>query len=282
MSRPRGNVRYDNTGRTVVVTGGQQGIGLAICEEFASTGATVFSLDIASGSSHHHTTSSSKAIEHHHLDVSNLERGKMLIDEIARRSGGIDVLVNNAAIQPPQSYRPIDEYSDALWQRMLEVNLTGYTYMAKHVLPLMRQQGSGVIVNIASAQGHRTTRGVPAYGPIKAANIMQARQWGVEFARDGIRVVSVSPGAIDTPLVRSTLAEQGGFASLANRHPMGRLGTTSEIARAVVWLASEDASFVTATDLEVDGGLGAFGAFADPFPLKETDEKESPGESTVM
>lgn len=194
MTRPRGNVRYDNSGRIVVVTGGNQGIGLAICEEFASTGATVLSLDIISRDVN---CTERPGIEHHHVDVSNLERGKQIIDEIATRHGGIDVLVNNAAIQPPQSYRPIDDYSEALWQRMLDVNLSGYTYMAQHVLPWMRQQGSGVIVNMASAQGHRTTRGVPAYGPIKAANIMQARQWGVEFARDGIRVVSVSPGAID-------------------------------------------------------------------------------------
>ena len=103
-----------------------------------------------------------------------------------------------------------------------------------------------------------------------AANLMQSRQWGVEYARQGIRVVSVSPGAIDTPLVRGSLEKQGGAAALANRHPLGRIGQPHEVASAVLWLASEDASFITATDLEVDGGLGAFGAFADPFPLDPT------------
>ncbi len=106
---------------------------------------------------------------------------------------------------------------------------------------------------------------MPVYGPVKAANILQAKQWGVEYARDGIRVVSVSPGAIDTPMVRATLDAQGGAAELANRHPIGRLGQPRDVARAVLWLASADASFVTATDLSVDGGLDAFGAFADPF-----------------
>jgi NAD(P)-dependent dehydrogenase (short-subunit alcohol dehydrogenase family) len=95
---------------------------------------------------------------------------------------------------------------------------------------------------------------------------MQAAQWGVEYARQGIRVVSVSPGAIDTPMVRATLAQQGGGEELANRHPLGRIGRPEEVAAAVLWLSSADASFITATDVEVDGGLGAFGAFADPYP----------------
>ena len=98
---------------------------------------------------------------------------------------------------------------------------------------------------------------------------MQARQWGVEYARDGIRVLSVSPGAIDTPMVRASLAEQGGAAELGNRHPVGRIGTTDEVAAAVLWLSSPAASFVTATDLEVDGGLGALGSFAAPYPMPE-------------
>ena len=90
-------------------------------------------------------------------------------------------------------------------------------------------------------------------------------QWGIEYAREGVRVVSVSPGAIDTPLVRASLDAQGGEAKLANRHPMGRIGRPEEIAHAVLWLSSSAASFITATDLSVDGGLDAFGAFADPY-----------------
>jgi NAD(P)-dependent dehydrogenase (short-subunit alcohol dehydrogenase family) len=152
-------------------------------------------------------------------------------------------------------------------QRMLGINFLGYTWMAKYALRAMKQQGSGVVVNIASGQAHRTTRGVPIYGPIKAANILQAMQWGVEYARDGIRVVSVSPGAIDTPLVRATLEAQGGERELANRHPLGRIGQPQEVANAVLWLSSQDASFITGTDLAVDGGLGAFGSFADPYEL---------------
>jgi NAD(P)-dependent dehydrogenase (short-subunit alcohol dehydrogenase family) len=176
------------------------------------------------------------------------------------------VLVNNAAIQPKDSYLPLDELTEAVWQRMVEVNLGGYHRMAKHALAVMKAQGSGVVINVASGQGHRTAREVGIYGPLKAANIMQARQWAVEYARHGIRVVSVSPGAIDTPLVRASLEAQGGVEALANRHPIGRIGRPEEVAAAVLWLASDAASFITGTDLEVDGGLGAFGAFAEPYP----------------
>ena len=130
----------------------------------------------------------------------------------------------------------------------------------------MKRQNHGVVCNISSGQAHRTARQVGVYGPIKAANIMQTRQWAVEYARVGVRVVSVSPGAIDTPMVRASLDAQGGEAALANRHPIGRIGKPQEVANAVLWLCSDDASFVTGTDLEVDGGLGAFGAFADPYP----------------
>ena len=131
----------------------------------------------------------------------------------------------------------------------------------------MQQQQAGVIINLASGQAHRTAREVGVYGPIKSANVMQARQWGIEYARDGIRVLSVSPGAINTPMIQASVAEQGGVAALGNRHPIGRIGEPCEVASAVLWLTSDAASFVTATDLEVDGGLGAFGSFAEPYPM---------------
>jgi NAD(P)-dependent dehydrogenase (short-subunit alcohol dehydrogenase family) len=177
------------------------------------------------------------------------------------------VLVNNAAIQPASSYVRLEDLKTQDFERMLAINFSGYTFMAQHALRAMRKQQCGVVINIASGQAHRTTRGVPVYGPIKAANLLQAMQWGVEYARDGIRVLSVSPGAIDTPLVRATLDAQGGERELANRHPLGRIGKPEEIANAVLWLSSHDASFITGTDLAVDGGLGALGAFAEPYPM---------------
>jgi NAD(P)-dependent dehydrogenase (short-subunit alcohol dehydrogenase family) len=263
--RREGAVRYDNTGRAVLVSGGAGGIGRSICELFLQSGAGVVCMDVNDSAA----DDLPEGIAFVRGDTSSEDDCRNAVAFTVETLGGLDVLVNNAAIQPRASYQPMHEFPADLWERMVAINFSGYAYLAKHALQQMLLQKSGVIVNLSSGQAHRTARQVPAYGPIKAANLMQTRQWGVEYARDGIRVVSVSPGAIRTPLVEASLQLQGGEQQLANRHPMGRIGTPGEVAAAVLWLASSAASFVTATDLEVDGGLGAFGAFADPFPLSD-------------
>lgn len=263
--RPSGTVSYCNTGRVALVSGGASGIGRAICEAFLASGAHVVCLDVNADAA----DDLPDGITFVRGDTSCEDDCHNAVAFAVETGGALDVLVNNAAIQPNASYVPLHELPTEVWDRMVAVNLTGYSLLAKHALRQMRTQRSGVIVNIASGQGHRTARQVPAYGPLKAANLLQTRQWGVEYAREGIRVVSVSPGAINTPLVQATLREQGGEAQVANRHPLGRIGAPAEVASAVLWLASAAASFVTATDLEVDGGLGAFAAFADPYPLPQ-------------
>jgi NAD(P)-dependent dehydrogenase (short-subunit alcohol dehydrogenase family) len=264
MTRPKGGVSYQNQGRVVLVSGGVSGIGRAICDAFAESGAYVICMDIAHPSA---DDPFSSRVEYFEGDVRSEQDCENAVTHTVRVHGGLDVLVNNAVIQPVESYVPVDEMPTELWERMVSINFTGYTLMAKHALRVMKDQESGVIVNMASGQAHRTARGVAAYGPIKAGNLLQARQWAVEYARHGIRVVSVSPGTIDTPLVRASLEAQGGATELANRHPVGRIGQPDEVAQAVLWLSSDHASFVTGTDLEVDGGLGAFAAFADPYPM---------------
>jgi len=271
-SRPLGKVGYDNAGRVAIVSGGCSGIGLAICEAFVeSSAAGIVCLDINERAAEQLPS----GIEFRRCDTASENDCREAVKWTVDRFGGLDVLVNNAAIQPQDSYHPLDELPMEVWHRLVSVNFAGYTYLAKYSLVQMKQQQSGVIINIASAQGHRTAKEVGTYGPIKAANIMQARQWGVEYAREGIRVVSVSPGGIDTPLVRASLQEQGGAQALANRHPIGRIGKPKEIANAVLWLSSDHASFITGTDLEVDGGLGAFTAFADPYPMPNELEPKS-------
>jgi NAD(P)-dependent dehydrogenase (short-subunit alcohol dehydrogenase family) len=261
--RPSGNVVYSNVGRVVLVSGGANGIGRAVCEQFANSGASVLCLD----NDAHAATGLPQGVTFLQGDTSCEVDCERAVEKAMSLWGGLDVLVNNAAIQPPASYVPLDQVSADMLQQMLGVNFLGYTFLAKHAVRVMLEQQSGVIVNMASGQAHRTARQVPCYGPIKAANILQSMQWGVEYAREGIRVVSVSPGAINTPLVQASLKAQGGAAELANRHPLGRIGEAHEVAAAVLWLASAAASFITATDLQVDGGLGAFGAFADPYPM---------------
>lgn len=260
--RPAGSVRYDHSGRVVLVTGGCGGIGSAICGAFQAAQALgVVAVDRVAPT----PDTWPQGIEFFAADVADPKSCRAAAEWTRQRFGAIDVLVNTAAIQPPDSYRPLHELPVELWRKMLEVNLSSYAYMAQAVISGMLEQGSGVIINLASAQGHRTAREVPAYGPAKAGNLLQTMQWGIEYARQGIRVVSVSPGAIETPMLKATLAAQGGASQLAHRHPLGRLGQPHEVAAAVLWLASADAAFITATDLAVDGGLNALGAFADPY-----------------
>lgn len=259
-TRPASTVTYNNPGRVVVVTGACGGIGRSICRIFARSGASVVGLDMTLDQD-----AVGDDVELIKTDVSRAADCRAAMAAVTERHGTIDVLVNTAGIQPSDSYVGVHELPEDVWDKMVGINLSGYTYCAKYALPSMLRQQSGVIINIGSGQAHRTARDVPAYGPLKAGNVMQSLQWGIQYARHGIRVVSVSPGAILTPMLKSTLAQQGGGESLANRHPLGRLGRPQEIAAAVAWLASDDASFITATDLAVDGGLGAFGAFADPY-----------------
>ena len=260
--RPTGAVHYDNARRVVVVTGGSQGIGQAVCERFHETGAVVITIDVDLEAA----KSLPAEIDFIAGDVTRKEDCQMAVDHAVEKYGAIDVLVNNAAVQPVDVFVPVHQLSEETWRRVLEVNVTGYTLMAQVVIPVMLEQQGGVIVNLASAHAHQSSRDAPAYGPAKGANLIQTKQWGLQYAREGIRVVSVSPGAIDTPLVRSSLEQQGGSAELANRHPLGRLGNPREVAAAVLWLSSNEASCVTAADFPIDGGLGGFGAFADPYP----------------
>ncbi|MHC4876488.1 MAG: SDR family NAD(P)-dependent oxidoreductase [Planctomycetota bacterium] len=263
QNRPAGAVSFDNQGRVVLVSGGAMGIGRAICEAFLDSGASVVCLDVNADAAE----SLPEGIAFVRGDTSVEDDCRNAVAFAVETFGTIDVLVNNAAIQPNASYVPMHEFPTDLWEKMVGINFSGYAFLAKHALPVMLAQQSGVVVNIASGQAHRTAREVAAYGPIKAANLMQTRQWGVEYARQGIRVVSVSPGCINTPMVQATLAEQGGAGKIANRHPLGRIGQPEEVASAVLFLASSAAAFVTGTDLEVDGGLGAFASFAEPYPL---------------
>ena len=176
-SRSKGKVHYDNSGRVVLVSGGASGIGRAVCDAFLTSGAHVVCFDVDEIAA---SDLPDDGIEFVRGDVAVEQDCQNAVQFAVERHGGLDILVNNAAIQPPASYVPVHELSSELWSRMVEVNLSGYTWLAKHALRQMKQQQSGVVINIASGQGHRTAREVPAYGPIKAANILQARQWGVE------------------------------------------------------------------------------------------------------
>ncbi|MGI9472172.1 MAG: SDR family NAD(P)-dependent oxidoreductase, partial [Rubripirellula sp.] len=211
--RPIGTVQFDNTGRVVLVTGGSSGVGAAVRDAFADSGAKVLVADIQPPLMDDVDRDPKRSFQYVECDTSDESACQSVVAQVIDQHGAIDVLVNNAAIQPKGSYHPIDAVPREVWERMVAVNFCGYMSMAAAVLGIMKRQGSGVVVNVASGQAHRTAREVGVYGPIKSGNVMQARQWGVEYARDGSRVLSVYPGAIDTPMSRESRQEQGGEAA---------------------------------------------------------------------
>ncbi|MEZ6112801.1 MAG: SDR family oxidoreductase [Pirellulaceae bacterium] len=252
--RPIGSIQFDNTERVVLVSGGAMGIGLAVCEAFADSGAKVVCFDCDSAAGNRLPD----RIGFFSGDTSQEDDCRRAVGVLVALHGGLDVLVNNAAISAHRVLCAVASFPRELWERMLAINFSGYAFLAKYALRVMLDQQSGVIVNVASGQGHRTARNVPAYGPIKAATIMQISTMGHRVRARASALFPFRRGCIDTPMVRATLNEQGGEAEVANRHPIGRIGRPDEVAASVLWLASPAASFITATDLEVDGGLGAF------------------------
>ena len=255
MNRPQGSVSYDNTGRIVLVTGGASGIGQVLCQRFAQSGAQVVCLDVVEPTAH----DGIESIVYCRADVSVEAECEQAVAWTVEKYGALDVLINNAAIQPRESYVPLDQMPGDLWQQMVGINFSGYSFMAKYALRQMKQQSQGVVINVASGQGHRTARQVPAYGPIKAANIMQARQWGLEYARDGVRVVSVSPGAIDTTRDWSQYDDPEKWRkNRIDAIPVKRIGTVDDIANACLYFAAETGSFITGEVLHVNGGQFRF------------------------
>lgn len=239
-----------HAGTRVLVTGGAQGIGRGIADAFAAEGATVIVADIqvppAEGSP---------------LTFLRCDAGDPGdIERCCARAGPVDVLVNNVAVQPEG---PCHEHSLEDWDRAIAINLTSYFLFAKHALPGMLSKGKGVIINIASVQGSQSQPGIPAYAAAKGGVLSLTRQLGVEYAPRGIRINSVSPGTINTPFLmnsirlRNSSVEKAGAAC-----PMKRIGQVSEIAKVVLFLASDDASFITAENLTVDGGIMGLGGWA--------------------
>ena len=254
--------------RTVIVTGGMSGIGRAICEVFIHEGANVLCIDINApvGRMNHGFCWPPRFFE---MDVSDAASCRHLVEVIEIDYGRIDVLINNAAIQPISSYVPMHLLSDYLWDQILTVNLKGYFLMAKHCLPVMMEQKGGVIVNIASVTGLAISKNISAYAASKAGIISLTRSIALEYAEYNIRAVTVCPGTIDTPMVWRTFEAQTGgmnqkdaIAALGKAHPVGRIGQPEEVAKAVLFLASDAASFITGAMLTVDGGLSAKGAWA--------------------
>lgn len=238
-------------GRTAVVTGAASGIGRAAAERLLAEGATVVGGDLQPDG----VPDGASAVA---LDVADPGAVRDLIDTALAVTGRIDVLLNNAGLGSTAS---VVDCSPEEWDRVFAVNVRGVFLCLQAALPHMLERGSGAIVNTASVAGIIGFPARAAYCASKGAVIALTKQVAVEYAGTGVRCNCVSPGTVDTPWVERLLegAEDpvAARAGLVDRQPLGRLGTAEEIAAAALYLASDEAAFVTGTSLTIDGGLTA-------------------------
>lgn len=261
---------FDYTGKTVIVTGGAKGIGKGISLAFAEAGANVLSADIdveAGQQLVSEAANLSGTILFSDSDVGRSAVCATLVQTAVDRFGRVDVLCNNVGIQPTNSYLPAHELPEELWDAILTVNLKSGFLMSKFTIPIMIKQGGGVIINTASVQGLQSAMGVSAYAASKGGMIMLTRQLALEYGRQNIRVLAVNPGTIETPLVAEAAAGMDRpYEELrdawAEAHPIGRIGQPRDIANVMLFLASDEASFMTGEYVNVDGGMMAKGAWA--------------------
>ena len=257
----------DLDGKVVLVTGGAMGIGAGAAVEFARQGADVAIADI-NPSAAREIVQEIRSLGVHGMavqaDVSVSEDCRRAVAETVSALGGLDILFNNAGIQPPDSYTNVEDTSEEAWDRVLAVNLKSRFLMAKYSIPEMRKRGGGVIVSTASVQGLQSTNLVPAYAASKGGDISLTQQMALDYAKDNIRVLTVCPGGVDTPMARAGKDDaevQEMLRQSGETHPIGRGGQPQDIANVVVFLASDRASFMTGEYVCVDGGLMAKGAW---------------------
>ncbi|GAA1074098.1 3-oxoacyl-ACP reductase [Nocardiopsis metallicus] len=248
--------------RVAVITGAAGGIGRATALRLSEEGATVIAVDLdeEGGGSVAEATGGAFI----RADVTDEAAVEALFARVRGEYGSVDAAFNNAGISPPDDDSILTTSLDT-WRRVQEVNLTSVYLCCKYALPHMRAQGKGAIVNTASfvaTMGAATSQ--VSYTASKGGVLALSRELGVQFAREGIRVNALSPGPVDTPLLRELFAKDPERAARRLVHvPLGRFAEATEIAAAVAFLASDDASFVTASNFLVDGGIS--GAYVTPI-----------------
>jgi NAD(P)-dependent dehydrogenase (short-subunit alcohol dehydrogenase family) len=249
-------------GKVAVVTGGCSGIGLATVQRFAEEGAQVVVADLDDVRGKEVVDGIAGLFVH--CDVTDKEQVDAMFAQAHETYGSIDVAFNNAGISPPEDDSILDTDLEA-WRRVQEVNLTSVYLCCKAALPYMLEQGRGSIINTASfvaVMGAATSQ--ISYSASKGGVLTMSRELGVQFARQGVRVNALCPGPVNTPLLQELFAADAERAARRLVHvPMGRFGEPEEMANAVLFLASDESSFITANTFLVDGGIS--GAYVTPL-----------------
>ena len=247
--------------RVAVVTGAAMGIGKGIAAVLSREGARVVVADIdeeAGRRTVEELRGGGGDLFFVRADVGDESDVQALMEQAVARYGRLHILVNNAGIGV---YTPVHATSLPEWERCLRVNLTGVFLCSKHALPHLRAAGGGAIVNIASVHAYQNVGGTAPYAASKGGVVALTRVMAIDYARDNIRVNAVCPGWIYTPLIERLFRESGDPAGMKRRveqrQLLGRLGTPEDVGHAVLYLVSDDASFVTGTSLFVDAGLTA-------------------------
>jgi NAD(P)-dependent dehydrogenase (short-subunit alcohol dehydrogenase family) len=242
--------------RVAVITGGASGIGLATARRFCSEGAKVVIADTNPDTGKHAADDLGGLFVQ--TDVTSKDDVDALFATAAAEFGSVDIAFNNAGISPPEDDSILDTDLDA-WRKVQDVNLTSVYLCCKAAIPHMQRQGRGSIINTASfvaVMGAATSQ--ISYSASKGGVLSMSRELGVQFAREGIRVNALCPGPVNTPLLRELFASDPERAARRLVHvPLGRFAEPDELAAAVTFLASDDASFITASTFLVDGGISA-------------------------
>jgi len=239
-------------GKVALVTGASRGIGFGIAKIFSENGAKVIitsknSLQLEDSANQLPNTTPISA------DIRKEEEVRKVVEKTIEQFGRLDILVNNAGVFP--KIKPLHEISELEWNNVLDVNLTGQFRFTKFSIPHL-QKTSGTIINISSDAGLKAYEGfnADAYSATKAALIVLTKCWALEYAKDRIRVNCICPGVIDTDMTKPFLITPKDRDFMDKDHPLGRIGQPEEVAKSVLFLASEDSSWTTGAILAVDGG----------------------------